>query len=213
MISSANLEQIVPGVSRETLGKLERFAAELRRWTQRINLVAPSTVERIWDRHILDSAQLFALAGPDWTRWVDLGSGGGLPGAVVGILASDAGKPVQLVESNSKKAAFLTTVLGGLASNVRVHRERIETAHALTGDSDIVSARALADLPGLLRLSEPWLRNGATGFFPKGRGYGEEIVAARDEWDFSVLEVESVTDAEGRILIVRDVRRRDKSHS
>jgi 16S rRNA (guanine527-N7)-methyltransferase len=200
------------GVSRETLEALKAFESELRRWSARINLVAPSTLAEVWTRHIVDSAQLVPLAG-DWNSWVDLGSGAGLPGAIVAILSREDAKCVHLVESNGKKAAFLANVLADLAPSAKIHRCRIEEAFFRTGKVDIVSARALAPLPQLLDLASPWLAAGALALFPKGREYGEEILSARDAWEFSLIEESSVTETAGRILQMRDVRKRAGTRS
>ena len=95
-------------VSRETLEKLEIYAALLRQWQKTINLVAASTVDDVWHRHFADSAQLLALAPKGPLRWLDLGSGGGFPGLVVGLmLAERDGCRLTLVESDSRKCAFL----------------------------------------------------------------------------------------------------------
>jgi 16S rRNA (guanine527-N7)-methyltransferase len=199
------------GVSRETILKLEAYADRLRHWQTRINLVSPSTLPDLWSRHIVDSAQLLQLAPPSWTRWVDLGSGGGLPGAIVAIMTEGTDRVVHLVESNTKKASFLVNVLGDLAPTARVHRMRIEHSHTIVGDVDVLSARALAGLSELLDLAEPWLSHGALGLFPKGRGYADEIAEARDGWQFSLVEDISVTDADSRILTIRDARRAERS--
>src|SRR5882724_10177370 len=98
-------------VSRETQGRLEHFAALFLKWSRSINLVAPSTVKDLWDRHIADSAQIFQLC-PEPIHWVDLGSGGGFPGIVTAILLAEVGDGrVDLIESNQKKAAFLRVCL------------------------------------------------------------------------------------------------------
>lgn len=199
------------GVSRETILKLETYADRLRHWQTRINLISPATLPDLWNRHIIDSAQLFSLAPEEWTRWVDLGSGGGLPGAVVAIMAQGSGRTVHLVESNAKKAAFLVNVLAELAPAARVHRLRVEHSYEVVASVDVISARALAGLPGLLALSEPWFAHGALGLFPKGRGYADEIAEARDGWQFSLVEDISVTDADSRILTIQDVRRSVRS--
>lgn len=199
------------GVSRETVLKLELYADRLRHWQTRINLVSPSTLPDLWSRHVVDSAQLLQLAPPSWTRWVDLGSGGGLPGAIVAIMTEGTGRVVHLVESNAKKASFLVNVLGDLAPTARVHRLRIEHSYDIVGDVDVLSARALAGLSELLDLAEPWFRHGAVGLFPKGRGYADEIAEARDGWQFSLVEDISVTDADSRILTIRDARRAEQS--
>ena len=99
------------GVSRETCERLEAYIALLTRWNARINLVSPATIETVWSRHVADSAQLFDLAPASASSWIDLGSGAGFPGLVVAALAADKqpGRHVTLVESDTRKAAFLTT--------------------------------------------------------------------------------------------------------
>jgi len=156
----ASLERIVGDVSRETVERLARFEQQFRRWSVRINLAAPSQLDRLWERHILDSAQLVRFA-PETMRWLDIGSGGGFPGAILGILLCD--RPsfhVDLVESNRKKAAFLKTVLAGYDC-ATVHSIRIEQAYAIVKSPEIVTARALAPLAELLGLAAPWLTTSA----------------------------------------------------
>src|SRR5258705_7164641 len=87
-------------VSRETLERLDRFVTLLRKWQQTTNLIAPSTIPELWTRHVPDSLQLLALA-PDARVWIDLGSGAGFPGIVIGCAIPDVpGAAVHLVESN-----------------------------------------------------------------------------------------------------------------
>ena len=100
-------------VSRETSELLEAYVALIRKWTRKINLVAPSTLETIWDRHIADSAQVYDLAPPEAVTWADFGTGAGLPGLVAAILAK-RDRPdliVTLVESDKRKAILCRTVV------------------------------------------------------------------------------------------------------
>ncbi len=194
------LRAIVGPVSRETESKLLRYSELLERWTKASNLIAPSTLNNLWDRHILDSAQLVALK-PDARRWLDLGSGGGLPGLVVAILLAEKhGVHVGLVESNAKKAAFLNTVAAELNLPANIHRVRIEEAYPLAEKPEIVTARALTALKDLLTLSRPWLDDGAVGLFHKGRDFVGELVKSRDVWAFHLIEHQSAVDPESRIL-------------
>ena len=187
-------------VSRETLARLEAFEAEFRKWSARINLAAPSTLDALWQRHILDSAQLVGLK-PEALMWLDLGSGGGFPGAVLAILMRERpGARVELVESNNKKAAFLKTVLAGLGAPATVHVCRIEDSVSRVGRPQIVTARALAPLPKLLGLASPWLEMGSTGLFHKGRDYRAEVAESRDGWRFDLIEHRSRIDPDSRIL-------------
>lgn len=203
----AALEKAAGPVSRETFEKMLAFEAEFLKWAARINLAAPSTLESLWERHILDSAQLLAL-GRHAKKWVDLGSGGGFPGAVLAILLSQrAGAEIHLVESNRKKAAFLKTILGSLGAPAQIHSCRIEDAPSRVGEVEIVTARALAPLPLLLDLAFPWLTQDARALFHKGRDYGREIEQSRDAWRFDLVEHRSVVAEDGVILEISGLKR------
>jgi 16S rRNA (guanine527-N7)-methyltransferase len=200
----ASLRAVAGDVSRETVDRLEVFEQQFRRWSTRINLAAPSQLDQLWRRHILDSAQLVRFA-PETVRWLDLGSGGGFPGAVIAVLLGDReGFHIDLVESNRKKAAFLKTSLAPYPrATVRI--SRIEDAHVVVRSPQIVTARALAPLAVLLRLAGPWLTEGALGLFHKGRDYAAEIEEARDVWRFDLVEHRSMVDREGTILEIRNL--------
>jgi 16S rRNA (guanine527-N7)-methyltransferase len=195
-------------VSRETFDDLIAFDTLFRRWAARINLVAPSTLPDLWQRHILDSAQL-ARIEPQAVTWLDIGSGGGFPGAIMAVILRERpGASIDLVESNHKKAAFLQTALGQLKAPARVHPKRIEEAYGLVQQPQIVTARALAPLDKLLALSEPWLVKGATGLFHKGREYRNEIKESTHSWKFDLVEHASLIDRESVILEVKNLTRR-----
>ena len=194
------LRDVAGTVSRETVERLGAFEAEFRRWSARINLAAPSTLDDLWRRHILDSAQL-AILKPQSLNWLDLGSGGGFPGAVLGILFADRpGARIDLVESNHKKAAFLRAILGELRAPATVHVCRIEDAVRRVPHPQIVTARALAPLPRLLRLCEPWICEGATALFHKGRDYDAEVTESHDAWRFDLIVHRSRIDPASRVL-------------
>ncbi|HRE19644.1 MAG TPA: 16S rRNA (guanine(527)-N(7))-methyltransferase RsmG [Rhabdaerophilum sp.] len=188
------------GVSRETHGDIDRYVALLLQWQSRINLVSPNTLSEIWDRHIVDSAQVFALR-PEAGIWLDLGSGGGLPGIVTAILVKYRGVGrVHLVESNQKKAAFLRYVTQDLALPVEVHACRIEDCIERIQQPDIVTARALASLDTLVGYTNLLLKRGAVGLFPKGRDHQEELTEALRNWQFSYTLHPSATDPKARII-------------
>ena len=208
------------GVSRETIGRLETYADLLKQWQKGVNLVAPSTLAVIWERHFADSAQLAALAPTGLRVWVDLGSGAGFPGLVVAIMLADparAGNAVRmvLVESDSRKAAFLREVARRTALDparvaVDILSARIEniTTQGSLESVDVVSARALAPLDLLLALSAPLFGAQTMGVYLKGREAEREVEAARKRWNFSADLVPSLTDPDGRIVVVRALRAR-----
>ncbi|HZH11393.1 MAG TPA: 16S rRNA (guanine(527)-N(7))-methyltransferase RsmG [Microvirga sp.] len=192
-------------VSRETQEKLELLERELRRWQAIKNLVGPATLEHIWDRHIVDSLQLLDLA-PNARTWVDLGSGAGFPGLVLAIAGQARGLQMHLVESNSRKCSFLRHVARLTGASVTVHATRLETViPGFVGKADVVSARALASLTQLLEWTEPMLKAGTIGLFPKGRDAESELTEARKRWTFEADILPSCTDSEARILRITSI--------
>lgn len=198
MVPSGRLGAI--NVSRETQARLDLYVARLREWGSRINLVAPSTLASIWERHVIDSLQLHGLK-PEARIWADMGSGGGLPGLVIACaLAGRGDVHVHLIESNHKKAAFLRAVSVELALPVTVHAMRIEDALPRLPAVEILTARALAPIADLLAYGNLLLKNGATGLFPKGRDYQSELTDALRNWQFSYQLHDSLTEPAARIV-------------
>jgi 16S rRNA (guanine527-N7)-methyltransferase len=196
-------------VSRETFEKLELLERELRRWQAIKNLVGPATLDRIWERHIVDSLQLLDLA-PEARTWLDLGSGAGFPGLVLAIAGAESGLKVHLVESNSRKCAFLRHIARLTESAATVHEARLETVIPdFIGKADVVSARALAALSQLLDWTAPMLKAGTIGLFPKGRDVEAELTEARKKWTFEAEILPSLTDSDARILRITSI----ESHS
>ncbi|RWG69278.1 MAG: 16S rRNA (guanine(527)-N(7))-methyltransferase RsmG [Mesorhizobium sp.] len=201
----ADLQKAAGPVSRETFERLQAFERHFQKWNRSINLAAPSTLDNVWRRHILDSAQLARIA-PTAMRWVDLGSGGGFPGLVLGfLLAERPGATIDLVESNRKKASFLQSVVGQFGLPARVLARRIDDSYPLVSAPEVVAARALTALPDLLDLAAPWLTKGARSLFHKGRDYRAEVEESAHRWTFDLVEHPSMTDAHGVILEITDL--------
>ncbi len=194
------LVKVAGPVSRETFLLLSDFVDKFVRWNSVTNLVAASTVDVIWNRHILDSAQLRGISGSA-RIWIDLGSGGGFPGLITAMLLRGIPNAcVHLVESNRKKASFLQSIVGEYRLPAKVHAKRIEDTYAAVGPVDAVSSRALASLPQLLSLSAPWLIGGARAFFHKGRDYRREVKESLPAWRFDLLEHANAIESQGVIL-------------
>jgi 16S rRNA (guanine527-N7)-methyltransferase len=194
-------------VSRETLERLDRFVAVFLAWQQRMNLIASSTEPKLWTRHIADSLQLLALA-PQARRWLDLGSGGGFPGVVVACALADMpGARVHLVESSTKKAAFLREAVQATGAPAEVHAVRLEDfVKNLAVPVDVVTARALAPLAALLTATYPLLKIGTLGLFPKGQDVDAELTEAAKCWSIQSSLVPSLTDPKAKIVCVTGVR-------
>lgn len=193
-------------VSRETSDRLVTYVGLLEKWTPKINLVSKSSLTQVWSRHIWDSAQLFEVISPQ-RHWVDLGSGGGFPGLVVACLAAETVPDMKmtLIESDQRKAAFLRTVVREVGLQTTVIVERAEVA--APQDADIVSARALTDLTGLLGFAERHLKQGGTALFPKGVNWEKEVKDALTTWSFEYEQIKSKTESGAVILKIRGTTR------
>lgn len=194
--------QRLTGVSRETLDRLEIYAGTLRKWQAAINLVSRDSLGDLWRRHFLDSAQLLPLLPRNARVLIDLGSGAGFPGLVLAVL----GVPeVHLVESDSRKCAFLRETARLLGVVVQVHNQRIEEIPPMA--ADVVTARALASLADLLDLAERFLAPHSICVFLKGRGVDEELTEARERWNMTAMRQPSASDPSGTILRLEHLRR------
>lgn len=197
-------------VSRETLSRLSIYAELVRKWQKSQNLVAPSTLPVLWERHIADSFQVHALR-PEVSDWLDIGSGAGFPGLVTAIaLADRPGARVRLVESNSGKAAFLRTVARETGAPAEVICERIEKAipRIVSAPPQAISARALASLAALLDLVEPLTELNVPCVFHKGQDFASELREATLSWDIDLIQHSSKVNSEGVLVdISRAVRR------
>lgn len=198
-------------VSRETWDKLRDYGDLVRRWQASINLISPKTLPDLWERHILDSLQLFRLK-PHPVTWLDMGSGAGFPGLVTAICLAEQGQGwVHLVESNNKKAAFLRQVILETGARASVHPMRIEAAAEKLDKIDAISARALASLPELLTYSSLFQKKSPSLqlWFHKGLDYPEEVRSARDLWGFDLVEHQSLAQDGSAILEISNLSKRN----
>lgn len=194
-------------VSRETLEDLYAFCRLVEKWSPTINLVSKAGLSGLWQRHVLDSAQIFSLVPPDARLWCDLGSGGGFPGLIVAILAKHERPELNfvLVESDRRKSVFLAEAARILDLRVRVRVERIEDLEPQ--NADVLSARALAPLDALCGFAYQHLKAGGVAIFPKGANSAEEVSEAQRHWGFGLSQHASRTEAEASILLLRDIYR------
>ncbi len=195
--------QDLTGVTADTLGRLEVYVDLLGRWNRRINLVGRASLGDPWRRHVLDSAQLHPLLPDDERAVVDLGSGAGLPGLILALMGTSR---LYLVESNGRKCAFLSRVMRETDTQARVHRCRIEDLAPFP--AGVVTARACAPLPRLLRLAWPFVEGAGQCLFLKGRKADEELTKSEKEWKMEVTRSTSLSDPSGVILKVENLSRR-----
>lgn len=195
-------------VSRETISALEIYAGLLRKWQKAINLVSGGTLDDLWRRHFLDSAQLMPLLPEGDGQLVDLGSGAGFPGLILALMS---GRPTHLIESDQRKAAFLGEVARatGCAGRVQIHAARVEALKPWA--APVITARALADLGQLLDWAAPFMTADTVCIFPKGAKAEEELTAALRVWKITVERRRSVTDPTGLILRLSQLEKRGQT--
>ncbi|MDF0601278.1 16S rRNA (guanine(527)-N(7))-methyltransferase RsmG [Psychromarinibacter sp. C21-152] len=194
-------------VSRETLDKLSAYAALLEKWNPTINLVAASTLPELWTRHFLESAAAFEAANQSDGAWVDLGTGGGFPGAVVAILAQEKAPDLKVtcIEADLRKASFLRSLSATVGTPFHILSRRIEDAPPQ--QAQIVSARALAPLHRLLDHALRHLVPDGRAIFLKGESWRAEVEEALETFRFSVENRPSPTHPGSAILVVGDISR------
>ena len=188
------------GVSRETMDALKTFVAFLKREASGQNLISASTLDHIWSRHIVDSAQLlqFLDHAPAATRWLDLGSGAGFPGLIIALLTD---YNVTLVESRARRIDYLQRAVEMLDLTRRVHVAGVALERLETAPYSVISARAFAPLPKLFDLAERFATNKTLWLLPKGRNADDEWQDAQGVWDGNFKVMKSITDQDAGILV------------
>lgn len=193
-------------VSRETLKRLEKLCQLVVKWNPTVNLISKSTTTDIWQRHLLDSAQLYTVWPAGAQQWLDIGSGAGFPGLVVSILAAEH-KPdlvVTLVESDRRKAVFLKEAARFLELPAVVVCQRIENIEPF--NADVISARALTSLNGLCQYAQKHLNPKGQAIFLKGASAVAEIEEASKSWRFSIEVEASKTDPSASLILLKDIK-------
>ena len=193
-------------VSRETFLNLELFSSLLLKWNSSINLIGKSTEDDIWERHIVDSVQIHEYI-PDRAKILtDFGSGAGLPGMVIAIMGFPE---VNLIESDSRKCAFLTNVAGTLnLKNVKIHNQRIEKMKPIK--SDVVTARAYASVNDILKNSRNFLKTQGLNILLKGSNVNSELDEAVKNFKFDAKLYPSITNKESSIVVISGLKNESK---
>lgn len=189
------------GANRQIEDRLAEYVELLARWRGITNLISESAFSQVWTRHVADCAQLVGYA-PLARRWVDLGSGGGFPGMVIGLLLAEIrGAEVHCLEADQRKCAFLREVARATAAPVHIHAARIEVFDSYTLlPVDAVTSRALAPLSRLIEFANVWLIRGAIGIFPQGRSAVAQIASLSGTSEFQIESFRSKLDPEARIV-------------
>ena len=194
-------------VSRETFEKLCIFHRTLVKWQKSINLISKSSIKNIWERHFLDSAQLYKYVNHINGNILDFGSGAGFPGLVLAIMGK---KNIHLVESDYKKCIFLKEIAMLTEINVTIHNCRIENLNFF--NVDLVTCRALAPLDKLIDYVEDFVKKSRIEsqkspklLFLKGKNYKDEIIKVKKNTNYNFKEYTSITDKYGKILYIDEI--------
>ena len=190
------------------LEDIKSYVDLLEKWQKSINLVSTATLADVWSRHVLDSAQIYPLIPANSKKVIDLGSGAGFPGLLLALYFKHYGGPeVHLVEADTRKCSFLTEVSNRTNAGAIVHAHRVEAIKGLK--ADVVTARALAPLPKLIKMSRKFDDGNTTYIFLKGQKAQEELTDAQKDWTMSVTETTSQTLSVATILTLKGVKHRE----
>lgn len=194
-------------VPRETLRQLEAFITLLREENAHQNLVSKTSLDNVWSRHVLDSAQLVRFAPPEAKTWIDLGTGAGFPGLVIAAIAP---LQVTLVETRKLRADFLRRAAErmGILDGVEIVCAKAEAIPPRP--FDVISARAFAPIDRLLAIGSRFSTDKTLWILPKGRKAKTELEAAESSWQGDFRLEPSLTDADAQIVVASRVRARKK---
>lgn len=192
-------------LSVEQTEKLEHYLQLLKKWQKAINLVSKNTIETAWQRHFIDSTQLSPYI-PEGSNVTDLGSGAGFPGLVLAVIRPDLS--VTLIESDTRKCAFLSNVSRETSTNINIISERIEEASERPA-TDIITARALDTIKNLLDYSWPFIEQNKDLklLLLKGQKTDQELDESRVAYKYKYQKHQSSSDSEGVIVELSDVSR------
>ena len=188
--------------SKETKEKLNIYSFILKDWQKKINLVSDSTLENMWERHFLDSAQLYSLLPKQEKGSVvyDVGTGAGFPGMILAIMGR---KDIVLCESSKKKCTFLEEVKKQTHTKVSIDNIRAELLPSNTANS--VIARAVKPLEGLLKIAKPLINRKGLCIFPKGVNWKKELGIAEKFFHIDYDLVQSITSKESFIFVIKNI--------
>ncbi|MBL6623744.1 MAG: 16S rRNA (guanine(527)-N(7))-methyltransferase RsmG [Rhizobiales bacterium] len=195
------IEQIINNynVSRETIDKIELYVECLLDWQNKFNLIGKSTIENVWERHILDSIQLLKLLPKNYSHLMDIGTGAGLPGFIIAICEGEE-KDIYLVDSNKKKCSFLKHVAHECNIRVKIYADRIENMDIGTTKIDVITARAFSSIDNIIRLTKPYIHSKTKYLLQKGINAKTELTNSKISSQLNVKYVSSITNKDAYIL-------------
>ena len=194
-------------IKKYALGKkisedISKYLDLLIRYNSHTNIVGKKTLTNPWTTHILDCLQILTFIKNSNLSIVDMGSGAGLPGALLSIVGY---KNVTLVDSNGKKIKFLKQIQKEINLKINIVYGRIEGLVNIK--FDIITSRALSNLDKLFSYSHKLMKKNTVLIFLKGKTVNEEIVRAKKNWSFKYEKHQSISDSRGSLIIVTDLKK------
>jgi 16S rRNA (guanine527-N7)-methyltransferase len=189
-------------ISRETIESLKNYQELVIKWNKTINLVSNNSLKGFWERHIVDSLQLIKFIDNKDISIIDVGSGAGLPGIILSIAGI---KNVTLVESDSRKSAFLLQAAGISSNKINIVNNRIEN---ISLNCDILTCRAWTNIDNILNLTSN-IKVNDRYLLLKGESYEGELEVAKQNWKFDYTETDSITSATGKVIEIKNIVRVD----
>ena len=188
-------------LNKKQVEKIDFFITSIINFNQHTNLIGKSTIENIWDRHVLDCLQLTKCINNKKLKILDLGTGAGLPGVLLSIVGY---QNVLMVDSLKKKTDFVKKTIKELSLSAKIQNKRIEKAP--TSQHDIIVSRALAPLTKLLTYARMYSNKNTTSLFLKGRNVNNEINKTMKEFFFDFKKIESISSGDGCILQIKNIK-------
>tara|TARA_B110000259_G_scaffold162848_1_gene187855 strand:+ start:57 stop:677 length:621 start_codon:yes stop_codon:yes gene_type:complete len=186
--------------TQDALYKLDTFCKEVISYNQKFNLISKSTIENIWDRHVLDSAQLVKFIDfKDEFSLSDLGTGAGFPGIVLAIFNKNPKFHVKLYEKSRVKTKFLISICDKLKIKANIYEDDYRTHNI---DSNYVVSRAFKKLEEHIRISREIIKVSHKLIILKGKKAEQEIKELNNNFDYSYSLEKSITSPDSKIVIV-----------
>ena len=191
-------------LNKTQVDKIDYYLSSIIEHNKHTNLVGKSTIENIWDRHVLDCLQLTKYIINKKLKILDLGTGAGLPGVLFSIVGF---QKVLMVDSVKKKTDFVRKIIKELSLTAKIQNKRIEKPP--TSQHDIIVSRALAPLVKLLTYARMYSNKNTTSLFLKGRNATSEIDIASKVYFFEFEKIKSLSSDEGCVLKINNIRNKN----
>ena len=196
-------------VSRETITSLIEYENILKKANKGLNLIGKSTINIIWTRHFLDSAQVIDFIDKNDKTLIDLGSGAGFPGVVLGLMAKDRKIPVKikLIDKSPKKINFLKELMDRLDLSISVLNENI-LEETKTYEADVIVARAFKPLEKILELIHKKAKNWKKIFIFLGKKGKTELLQVSKSWDIEYKQRVSITNTDSIVIEINRLKKK-----